>query len=475
MVHPYYTAQGSKFLNIEDNNFDAVYTNLVDYDLGETGVIVANYRDGMVQSERKALDYRQMSDIDLSVDGDSLFLLNPIYLSVQFNGIRVLDRNDEVSRFVTWDSNISFSKILKTESSRYLISDYKLVRLQADFELDTLFESSSPIVSVFQKEENLIIVNEEDVILYNPSSRDTTLLFAHELYDIKDVKSEGDDFMFLTRSDSNDIVTYNLSSDLKKTIFTVDNYLYSTYIDIKDSKYYYSHLYSEGSLFNGLLVNGTFSIVKDQGSEDMCKDVSINNVELFNPQNTIAWTDTLWDGMIIDYINRTYSYEIEIQNLGDTDIDSLDIYSDNYIWSFGPGDFFFHEKVYNLNSGETRTLSGEINFTDNNYLSALGFYIPGADHQLDCNPDDNTYSVIDILSSTTSPHSIEKNITLYPNPVKETLHIQSDLEYDTFQVYDLTGKTLITGNTNTSIDVSTLQSGIYFIGIGGQTMKFIKN
>ena len=68
-------------------------------------------------------------------------------------------------------------------------------------------------------------------------------------------------------------------------------------------------------------------------------------------------------------------------------------------------------------------------------------------------------------------------INIYPNPAKDFLKIEIQ-EYidDNLIITDITGKTLITKavtSNNIEIDVSSLNSGLYLIKIGGYIGKFI--
>jgi hypothetical protein len=66
-------------------------------------------------------------------------------------------------------------------------------------------------------------------------------------------------------------------------------------------------------------------------------------------------------------------------------------------------------------------------------------------------------------------------ISVYPNPVKDVLTIQSsEFKNSRFaEIYDLSGK-LIKTFTGNSTDVSALQKGVYILNIDNQSVKFIK-
>ncbi|MFV0469873.1 MAG: glycosyl hydrolase [Dysgonomonas sp.] len=71
-------------------------------------------------------------------------------------------------------------------------------------------------------------------------------------------------------------------------------------------------------------------------------------------------------------------------------------------------------------------------------------------------------------------------VSLYPNPVKDILHIDSPL-YTSYSLTDSAGKTLLSGNIQSqSINLTKLSSGVYFLSISTndgqkQVKKLIKN
>jgi len=72
-------------------------------------------------------------------------------------------------------------------------------------------------------------------------------------------------------------------------------------------------------------------------------------------------------------------------------------------------------------------------------------------------------------------------VTLFPNPAEDTITISSEIPLDTYRIYSVTGALVFEGKLENSlqqIDVSQLNSGIYFLQLdsGDQrtTQKFIK-
>ena len=56
-------------------------------------------------------------------------------------------------------------------------------------------------------------------------------------------------------------------------------------------------------------------------------------------------------------------------------------------------------------------------------------------------------------------------IAIYPNPVSNTLHIESEIQNGQVSIYDLTGRKVLQGEYQPNISVSHLNNGLYFIQI----------
>jgi Leucine-rich repeat (LRR) protein len=92
----------------------------------------------------------------------------------------------------------------------------------------------------------------------------------------------------------------------------------------------------------------------------------------------------------------------------------------------------------------------------------------------------NTYTTT-IAALSTQSFEFGSQFTLYPNPAKEVLNIQSknSLEIQSIEVYNLLGQVVLAvPNTTNAIDVSSLTRGNYFIKVntsnGTSNTKFIK-
>ena len=65
------------------------------------------------------------------------------------------------------------------------------------------------------------------------------------------------------------------------------------------------------------------------------------------------------------------------------------------------------------------------------------------------------------------------NLSLYPNPVQNTLRIDSDISFDTINVYSFQGQ-LIKSTKRNEIDVSELSSGLYFVALNKDGQSITK-
>jgi hypothetical protein len=72
--------------------------------------------------------------------------------------------------------------------------------------------------------------------------------------------------------------------------------------------------------------------------------------------------------------------------------------------------------------------------------------------------------------------SNDPKIRLYPNPVSDLLRIETDFEIEFINVSDASGRKFISENANSknvSIDLSSLQSGIYIVHAVGKDASAI--
>jgi hypothetical protein len=68
-----------------------------------------------------------------------------------------------------------------------------------------------------------------------------------------------------------------------------------------------------------------------------------------------------------------------------------------------------------------------------------------------------------------------ESVTLFPNPVNNTLHLSGQAPFTQAKVYDAQGRCLLTTLLSTSaIDISTLPRGMYFVQLGSANGSLVK-
>ena len=90
-------------------------------------------------------------------------------------------------------------------------------------------------------------------------------------------------------------------------------------------------------------------------------------------------------------------------------------------------------------------------------------------------------------STPSTSSGTKRTLVVYPNPANNMLFVETQnfasLPDPTYRITNLAGQTLMTGILNvrlpqcdspTTIDISSLPAGMYFINVGGQTVKFVK-
>ncbi len=89
--------------------------------------------------------------------------------------------------------------------------------------------------------------------------------------------------------------------------------------------------------------------------------------------------------------------------------------------------------------------------------------------------------VAELGGTTLTTETIQKKqIGLFPNPVKDNLHISSNIDIEQYTIYTTSGHRVMSSQLNAqkTIDTSLLHSGVYFIELSSngslQTFKFIK-
>ena len=140
---------------------------------------------------------------------------------------------------------------------------------------------------------------------------------------------------------------------------------------------------------------------------------------------------------------------------GDTDLLTADYYG------FYDGNFLYFQNTTPVDED----LDGYYGSTDcddtNPEIHPGGIEIPNNGIDEDCDG-------VDLITQT---HDIaDKKMTIYPNPVSETLFVTTDLSTELLiSIFDITGQLIYTQSGTDAIDVSNIPAGLYFIKVSTPT------
>jgi beta-glucanase (GH16 family) len=106
-----------------------------------------------------------------------------------------------------------------------------------------------------------------------------------------------------------------------------------------------------------------------------------------------------------------------------------------------------------------------------------GFFIRG----VNANPVDEAAlgsvvigeSIVNTNVSTV--REINRAISIYPNPTQDILTVVAKESIDNYRIIDISGKVVLTGNNPTTIDVSALKTGTYFVEFFSENGKAVKS
>jgi len=233
---------------------------------------------------------------------------------------------------------------------------------------------------------------------------------------------------------------------------------------------------------DGLLLNGSDLYVSERWPGSKVLKVNINDpnpslelvVEIGSPRQLWLEEDLLYigahDGQEIMKININDPNpipELVVTPAGTTS--DLMVYEDEIYLSY-----FFEDKIstYNVIDGLEVQINQDIDAPTG--MLVIGEFLYFSQYNA------NKISKIDInlLPLILGISDLDlREITVYPNPTKDFLYIDSQAPVDSVNIYSLTGR-LIKQTSNSSIKVADLSKGLYFakVTIEGRTItkKFIK-
>jgi len=396
------------------------------------------------------------------------------------------------------DLEMNARDILPLSISRFIIAGtqgFQYIDLSA-LQNTVVYEAEKSFKKIVSSNLNDIYLLHDEGILRideNFQTVDSTNFEIDESYDGMDIIN--DTLFLFGRKDSNALIKV-LDSDLNlltEHIITGD-LLYPKDLKIKDN-----HLFMTAYQVDGLYQNYYFSYSSIPiGSCSLwTKATPINDIINLNRPD-IGVSGIVTDFIVFDStacFQNTPSLsncsfqntQIKIKNYGTTPIENLNINSRfgycAYICTIYSSYFNAYDSI-NLAPNEELIIdiddldfSGLILKSDSSYNFCFWTSMPNnkMDNDLSNNQFCLTVENITILVGIDDLPS-EKNIMLYPNPTKNTLYLETDIQKGQLQVFDISGKLLLekeVNNEKQAIDISALLTGIYIVKVIGQERQYV--
>ena len=200
-------------------------------------------------------------------------------------------------------------------------------------------------------------------------------------------------------------------------------------------------------------------------------DMSNTNVEDINDLEVALW---LQDDETKEIFNSHYAYEYTdhcypVRNVtANKNGNNITVKWDNP--EKGTPDYYI-VFINGTSPSDYLTVSEySTNYSDAKYIEVVAFYENGK----------SSIGVAKHLNSEENINEVEtNNINIYPNPVNDRLYIETELGIEEVSVFDVFGRSIVAESqshkvTKTSVDLSGLNTGIYFVKINTEKENIVK-
>lgn len=199
---------------------------------------------------------------------------------------------------------------------------------------------------------------------------------------------------------------------------------------------------------------------------------------MLNPANTMRKITLILCLVFISFLNAQSVYEISWeQGISSSAASPTIERGDTVIWTWTDDGIL--KSVSSLSNGSDSFDSGMLKGSQSSFSYTFS-NIGVTRYRNENNPDmKGKVTVVDKLSAE---DKFLKNLSFYPNPVKNQLTITSLFKIDHYQIYNVLGSLVGEGTSSVrrvNIDMTQLNSGLYFVKvISGNmqtTLKIAKN
>lgn len=273
------------------------------------------------------------------------------------------------------------------------------------------------------------------------------------------------------------LMTGNIKAQSKISFEEEENY-YLGSIKTQNGWEIYSDVEDDIEIPEILVTNAQFT----DGKNSLKIETKDSNIFIGAFKNITASAEKIkvsMDVFVEDIYKNGYGSEIMLTLIdqNDTNLATINLAFDNTVWT-GSGSYVYEVEGVTYASNSWLTISYQIDFENSNinfylndtYISSQEIEMGASLTALDIYMFDmGTQFYVDNISiesllETSSISSPQKKIEIFPNPVSDILNIKTKDDIKVIEVYDISGKKLIT-TTDKVLNVHSLPKGSYVVKI----------
>ncbi|MBF0598187.1 T9SS type A sorting domain-containing protein [Faecalibacter rhinopitheci] len=273
------------------------------------------------------------------------------------------------------------------------------------------------------------------------------------------------------------LMTGNIKAQSKISFEEEENY-YLGSIKTQNGWEIYSDVEDNIEIPEILVTNAQFT----DGKNSLKIETKDSNIFIGAFKNITASAEKIkvsMDVFVEDIYKNGYGSEIMLTLIdqNDTNLATINLAFDNTVWT-GSGSYVYEVEGVTYASNSWLTISYQIDFENSNinfylndtYISSQEIEMGASLTALDVYMFDmGTQFYVDNISiesllETSSISSQQKKIEIFPNPVSDILNIKTKDDIKVIEVYDISGKKLIT-TTDKVLNVHSLPKGSYVVKI----------
>ena len=459
----------SEFTQLDGADWVLYMSNIVEYDLLYSELWVFKYIDGQLTQEVIEFNngpyyFDGATDMQYINENSVLMAIGPYLIE--------LNENHEVVNYVQHD--LGYGALLHENQfyEKYLTGKPgKIYSIGTDLELNLKNDTGFEITHISSIGDNKTMVGtEKSITVFNS---DCTIVISSF-----DTPSGGEFLNLVGLSNYNTYALEKLNDEYLIWNLNPDgdfNLLHSETceeLEYRKIAFHNDFIYEVGQM-NRLAQFKSISIDSNFDDQVERPEISLDDFQVYLKEE--------YEDNGTPFNN--YYFEVQWTNTGDAVITCYDLFI-SYIPSVIMPTLGTKVSVEDqlINPGETINIDGWftinmgfVNWNNPNY-EPNELYLPGANNLPVCS--NNIIIDDEILSNEELDQTFEINFNLFPNPAHQILNVRNLTRGEILYIHNVHGKRIWSGRTTNNfrtIDVSSFQSGLYFVTNGMNSQSFIKH